>query len=166
MNLYLYIRYHLNVISASCMPNVYAHDDHMLSWIHRDTIGCCMCAMTHSYMCQDSFICVPWLIPMCAMIISMCAMTYSYIRHDSFLCEYAHMLAWVHWDTIGCCKYHDSFIYVPWLILMCTMTHSYVCCTVFTFVPWLISMFAMTCAYVRHDSFLCVPWLINMRAIP
>jgi len=26
-----------------------------------------MCAMTHSCVCHDSFLCVPWLIPMCAM---------------------------------------------------------------------------------------------------
>jgi len=43
-----------------------------------------MCDMTpsyvsHSYVCHDSFLCVPWLIPMCAM-------THSYVWHDSFMC--------------------------------------------------------------------------------
>jgi len=32
-----------------------------------------MCAMTHSYVCHDPFICVPWLIHMCAWLIHMCA---------------------------------------------------------------------------------------------
>ena len=38
-----------------------------------------MCAMTHSYVCHDSFICVPWLIHMCAK----CAMTHC-------MCAMAH----------------------------------------------------------------------------
>ena len=33
---------------------------------------------THSYVWHDSFICVPWLI-------HMCAMTHSYVCHDSFM---------------------------------------------------------------------------------
>jgi len=33
----------------------------------------------HSYVCHDSFICVPWLI-------DMCAMTHTYVCHDSFIC--------------------------------------------------------------------------------
>ena len=38
-----------------------------------------MCAMTHSYVWHDSFICVTWLI-------HMCDMTHSYVWHDSFIC--------------------------------------------------------------------------------
>ena len=44
---------------------------------------CHMCAMTHSYVCHDSFICVPWLI-------HMRAMTHSYVYHDSFLSQRLH----------------------------------------------------------------------------
>ena len=38
-----------------------------------------MCAMTHSYVCHDSFVCVTWLV-------DMFAMTHSYVWHDSFTC--------------------------------------------------------------------------------
>ena len=53
-------------------------------------------------------------------------------RHDS--CRYM---------TLHHISRHDSFIYVPWLIHTCAMTHSYMC----------------------HDSFIYVPWLISMRDI-
>jgi len=56
--------------------------------------------------------------------------------------------------------HHDSFIRVPWLIHMCTMTHLYVCHDSFICVPWLIHTCAMTHSYVYHDSFIRVPWLI------
>jgi len=61
--------------------------------------------MTHSYMRHDSFICVPWLI-------HMCAMTHSYVWHDSFI-----FMTWL----IHVC--HDSFICVTWRILMYAMTN-------------------------------------------
>jgi len=50
-----------------------------------------MCAVTHLYVCHDSFICVPWLI-------HMCAMTHSYVCHDSFICVpwLIHMCAMTH----------------------------------------------------------------------
>jgi len=38
-----------------------------------------MCAVTHSNVCRDSFICVPWRI-------HTCAMTHSYVCHDAFKC--------------------------------------------------------------------------------
>jgi len=58
---------------------------HYASWLIR------MCAMTHSYVCHDSFICVPWFI-------HMCAMTHSYVCHDSFICVpwFIHMCAMTH----------------------------------------------------------------------
>jgi len=92
-----------------------------------------MCAMIHSYVCHDSLICVPWLI-------HMCALTHSYVCHFLFIC-------------------------VPWLIDMCAMTHWYVCHDSFICVPWLIHMCAMTRSYVCHDSFICVPWLVHMCAM-
>jgi len=58
----------------------------------------------------------------CAM--HMCTMAYSYVYH---VC-------------------HGSFIYVPWLIYMCSMTQ---CCTS----P------PLRHSYVYHDSFICVQWL-------
>ena len=69
---------------------------------------------THSYMCHDSFIHVPWLIHTYAMThFNTCAMTHSYMCHD-------------------------SFIHVPWLIHTCAMTHSYMCHDSFIYVTWLI----------------------------
>jgi len=106
-----------------------------------------MCDMTHSYVCHDSFICVPWLIHsfICATwLVHMRDVTHSYMcaMTRSYVC-------------------HDSFVYVPWLIHMCDMTHSYVWHDSFICGTWLIHMCAMTHSYVWHDSFICVPWLIH-----
>ena len=110
--------------------------------------------------CHDSFICVPWLIRMCAMI-------HSYVCHGSFTC--------VTWPINMCdiahsyvC--HGLFISVPGLLHMCAMTHSYVCHDSFICVTcWMriiasvcVSRCAMTHSYVCYDSFICVPWLIYM----
>ena len=50
--------------------------------------------------------------------------------------------------------WHDSFIFVTWLLHVCDITHSYVqndiCGT------WLLHMCDMTCSYVWPDSFMCV----------
>jgi len=85
------------------------------------------CAMTtHSYVCHDSCISVPWLI-------HVCAMTHAYIWYDSFMCVTWHRDMWREWVT-------------TWreLIRMCAMTRSHVCHDSFTCVPWLIHMCAMT----------------------
>jgi len=60
-----------------------------------------MCDVTHSYVCRDSFVCVPWLI-------HMCAMTHFYV---------------VEWFTMQV----KGFICVTFLICMCAATHLYVC---------------------------------------
>ena len=54
---------------------------------------------THSYVCHDSFICVPWLIVMCVI-------THLYVCHDSWLMTRSH----------AC--------YASWLIHICVMTVS------------------------------------------
>jgi len=130
----------------------------------------------------------------------MCAMTHSYICHDSFQCDSHHTHVWCSRIPPFClCRVcHDSFMCVPWLIHKCAMTHSYVCHNSFISAPWLIHMFAtthsdvsrhphvlqsksppllvsclpwrihicaMTHSYVCHDSFICVPWLIHLFAI-
>jgi len=108
------------------------------------------CALRHSYVWHDSFICVTWLISIC-----MCDMTHSYVWHDSFL-----------------------YICVTWLIHMCGMTHSwmYVCHDSFICVTWPLRCIiiimsvrrACTCdtihLYVWHNSFTCVTWFIHMWA--
>jgi len=103
-----------------------------------------MCAMTHSYVRHDSFVCVPWRI-------HTCDMTHSYVWHDSFICAtwLIHMCDMNH-SYVFC----NSFICVPWLIHMCSVTRSYVCHDSFVCVTWLIHTCDMTHPYVWHDSFL------------
>jgi len=143
-----------------------------------------MCAMTYSYVCHDSFICVPWLI-------RMCAMTHSYVCHDSFICVpwLVHTCAMTHvacrtsqvvyrmksfLESSGCRTHtlktsgrqketlqthsnlcHDWFICVT-ICHMFDTTRSYVWHDSFTCVTWLMHMCAMTPSYVCHDSFMCV----------
>jgi len=83
---------------------------------------------THAYM--YSFICMTWLI-------YMCAMTHSHVWMTHRLCDSCRRL------------------YVPWLIYMCAMTHSHVWMTHRLCdsrrrlcVPWLILMCAMTHSHV------------------
>ena len=91
------------------------HDSLMsVSWLI-DT-----CDMTHSYMWHDSFIYVTWLIHKCVMTRVMCVtslmhtcdMTHLHLRHD-----------WLTLVTAVTYVWHDSFIYVSWLIHIRDMTH-------------------------------------------
>jgi len=77
--------------------------------------------MTHSYVCHDSFICVPWLI-------HMCDTTHSYVWHDSFICvTYLVWCASFICMTCHMCTTENapsaSGKSVVWLIHMCDMTH-------------------------------------------
>jgi len=126
-------------------------------------------------MWRDSWICVPWLV-------SMCAMTHLYLWHDSCVCSKC--------DVTHEYVCHDSFLCVPWLISMCAMTHFYVCHDSFLCVLWRkkwrnskcnrlyicamtyeyaanvtcdIHMCAMTRFYVCHDASICVTWLMHMQ---
>ena len=116
-----------------------------------------MCEMNHSYVWNDSFICMTWLI-------HVWDVTHSHVCYCSFICvTWPESFIW-----------HDSFIRVTWPIYMRDMTHSHVwhdwfiCVTVlivmyeesFICVTWFIHMCDMTHSYVRHDSFTCVTWLI------
>jgi len=103
-----------------------------------------VCDMTHSNVCNDSFvrghdsfICVPWLIHM---------------QHDSFVCVPWPIHVWP-----------DSFVYVSWLLHMRDMTHLYACHDYFICVTWLIHTRAMATWYAWHDLFVCVPWLLHVR---
>jgi len=125
--------------------------------------------------CHDSFICVPWLI-------HMCAMTRSNVCHDSFICVpwHIHMCAMTHSNVfhgsllrvsgpIHMCAMNHSYVWVfSWLIYTCAMTRSCMCMThscvrhdSFMYVPWLKLACATTHSCVFHDSFICVPWLIS-----
>jgi len=140
-----------------------------------DTHACFhMCAMNCSYLCHDSFICVPWLVRMCAMthsyvcqdsftcmpwLIHLCAMTHSYVCHGSFICVpwLIHLCTMAH-SHVG----YDSSICVSWPIHMCTLTHSYVCHS-FTCVPWPIHMCVITLSHVCHDSFTSAPCVFQIQ---
>jgi len=100
-----------------------------------------MCDMTHSHVWHDLTISVTGLFHICDMphdyveaftcqARNICDMTHSYVTwlilmwHDSFV-----LVTWlvVMCDTAHFHAWHDSFISVTWLIDMCDMTHSYVC---------------------------------------
>ena len=108
--------------------------------------------MTHSYVWQDSFICVTWFI-------DVCDMSHSYLWHGSFMC--------VTWLIHMCDKthsyvWHDSLMCVTCLIHICDMAHSCVWHDWFICVTWLIHVCDMINSYVWRDSFICVTWLIHM----
>jgi len=122
-------------------------------------------------MCPDSFICVTWLI-------DVCAMTHSYVCHDSFRCFTWPRCKW--WlalllssnktQLIKICDmthsyvWHDSFICGQWLIRMSVMIHPYVSPVikhnVWRFVTWLIHMCDMTHLHVCCVSFISGKYLI------
>ena len=138
-----------------------------------------MCAMTHSYVCHDSFMCVVWLS-------HMCDMTHSYLGggrprdcclganvSHSFFCEtwLLHMCEWLmgghRWQAMtwlsGCKR-------ATWLVLIREVTHSGVWHD--SFIPGgsLVAGHDMAVkpqttifmSSVWHDSWLimCVIWLI------
>jgi len=104
-----------------------------------------VCAMTHSHVCQDVFMCVSWLIHMC---------TVTHSIADAIFC--AENLC-----VVSMC--------VSWLIHMYAMTYSGVWRDSFIRVPWLIVLWKpsamqkilVTHPYMCHDSFICVPWPIH-----
>ena len=116
-----------------------------------------VCDMNQPHVWHDSFICVPWLIPMCAM-------THPYVCHDSSIC-----VTWLRWRI---CSAQHAHIFGASECLFhqrCVMsrtphshTHSYLWHDSFSCVTWLIPMCDMTHSYVWHESFLCVTWLIHM----
>jgi len=123
------------------------HDSFIVTWLIQwvmshmwDHMYDHLCHGTYSYMRQDSFMRVTWLIRM---------------WRDSFM-----RVTWL----IHACDmtlpdvWHDVCRRVTWLIQMCDMTHSDVWHDSFI-VTWLIQMCDMTLSDVWHDSFI-VTWLI------
>jgi len=79
--------------------------------------------VTHSYVWQNSHMCVPYLIHVRAMthsfvpwLINMCAMTHSHVCHNSFMCVtwLIHMCAISHWYEGSCVQ--SSTIYGTYMI--------------------------------------------------
>jgi len=108
-------------------------------------------------------------------VFHICVTSYTYICHELWLSR-THdtpTRAALPWGN-GCLPFsacfpvgftrvwHDSFICVTCLTLICDMTHSYVWHDSLIRVTWLIHMCDMTHSYVWHDSFICVTWLIHM----
>ena len=137
--------------------------------------------MTHSYVCHDSFIRVPWLIHTMwtlvihgsfihkAWLIHVCDMTHSYVWqpfvlirraptiHDSpetwliLLCDLTRSYVW-----------HDPSIHVTWPNHTFDLTHPYMWQHSFMYLPWLIHVCAMTHSCMCHDSFIHMTWLIHI----
>jgi len=82
-----------------------------------------------------------------------------HVWHDSFI-----FVPWlIHMcDMTHSYVWNDSFICVTWVIHMCDVTHSHVCRDSFIRVTCLIHMYGMIHWYVWRDSFICVTWLIHM----
>jgi len=114
-----------------------------------------MCATTHSHVCHDSFICVTWLIHMFYMTQSLVWLDPLYVTWLIHMCDMTHSYVW-----------HDSFICVTWLIHMCDMTQSLVWLDPL-YVTWLVCMWndrailgdtaCFTCVFWR-DWIICVTW--------
>jgi len=98
-------------------------------------------------------------------------MTHSYVRHACFKCDVTYL-----WCCMNPSYVQNESQYVPWLILMCDVTHLYarhgsflmlhdffMCdmihfclyCDSFIYVLWFILMCDMTHAHVCHDSVIC-----------
>ena len=104
-------------------------------------------------MCRDSFIFVPWLVYIWAPWLT------NQLQEDGRWGRYI-------------------YTYVPWLIYICAMTHLYMCHDSFIYVPWLMIRYTADLDYeptapnfhytyyitytlgrVHH---ICVPWLIHI----
>jgi len=145
--------------------------------------------MTHSYVWQDSVICVTWLIHMCdrthsyvwhdsfiyvTWLIHMCDMTHSYVWHDSFItwgrAARANLVAFALirnflqsrsdlWNTSAV----DMTNSCVWLDPFMCVTWLFMCVT------WLIHMCDMThskdsiCAWRVKRLYMCVTCPIHMR---
>ena len=161
-------------ISTKCLRFIHMCDNECV-WMSRDTERVIwimkqmlknirrMCAMTDSYVCHDSLICVTWLT-------HMCAMTHSYVCHDSLIrvTQLIHRMR------------RDSFIGVTRLNFFLCVSNTLICVSntlirmterptrlilVLDSTPirvtWPNRTRAMTHSYVCHDSSIRVTWLIH-----
>ena len=143
----------------------------------------------HSYVSQDSFMRVTWLIHVwrithvksdLRMYISLCA-SFICVSWHIHRCDMTNSCV-----TYHVCKKRCAYVYITRVyvyirigtyvnLCVCMYTHSYVWCDSYMWhefkcVTWLIPMCDMTRSYVWHrthsyvwrDSFICVTWLIHM----
>jgi len=169
-----------------------------------------LCDTTHSSVWHDSTFCVTWLIYLCDMPHSslwhdsfisvtwlnhLCDRTLSYVWHDAHMNKSWHAYEWVMSHTwmsrAHQSVWHDSIIFVPWLIHLCDMTFIHVTSLVYMNESWhkyewvmahlwmshgtlmneschthewvvSIHLSDITHLYLWHDSSICVTWLVHM----
>jgi len=105
----------------------------------------------------------------------MCEISDLFVRHDSFIWGlsliHTHDMTHIHLtsceeESVHVYVWNKWIIYVPWLIRMWAMTHSFICVTrlIYALLHAKRSLFMymceMTYLFVCHDSFLHGPWLI------
>jgi hypothetical protein len=114
----------------------------------------------------DSFIRVTWLI-------DMCAVTHSNVVRDLFLCRGTpRWIVCIELSVLCSCVWHDSFICVTGLVfesrntaMNCHVKLLSCVAAQVKRVTWLINTCDMTLSYVWHDSFIRVTWLIDICAV-
>jgi len=99
-----------------------------------------MRAMTHLYVCHESFTYVTWLTSKLVAIMTL--MGINLVWRNTQTCARTHS-----------CVCHDS------LRCVTTLTRRFI--VIMTLIG--INSVYMTHLYVCHDSFICVPWLIHIR---
>jgi len=104
-----------------------------------------------TFSCLFEFVTCTWLNLLCGRLMLNCLR--EFVVGTRLVGTVTHSYVW-----------HDSFIYVTWLIHMCDMTRSYVWHDSFIYVTWLIHMCDMTHSYLWHDSSIYVTWLIHICA--
>jgi len=107
-----------------------------------------------------------WSLPKCkfwqsvaAMYILSVAVIYGVCRNSNF-----GRLIFV-WNMTRSYMWHDSFICVSWLHLMCNKTHSYAWQDSFICMIWSMHMCDTTLLYVWHDPFICMTRLLHLCAM-
>jgi len=114
-----------------------------------------MCAMTHSHVWRDSFICVTFICVRC--LIHICDMTHLYVWHVSFIC--------VTWLIYILLAHIQNAIQkkraVPFAMRNGTHTHTHTRTHTHRHALRRIQNCTMTRSFVRHGWFICLPRLIQ-----
>jgi len=113
--------------------------------------------MTHFTYTQNlTLLCVVW-------IIYMCGITHWCVCLDSDMAHSAHKQNLTHSYVSQSHVWHDSFMYVIWLIRTHDKTRPKSLCSHAAFPgKQLVCAGHMMNSYMWHDSFICVTWLIHM----
>jgi len=122
------------------------------------------------YVWRDPYVCVPWLIRMCAVdrlgMAGACLYIlkyYLYISIHIYIHQYSGICTYICYQYSCRCMWRNSVLCVTWLIHMCAVTqcgwHMWHVLHVWhvwhVFHVW----------HVWRNSFLCVTWLIHICAV-